>query len=44
MLTLAESQLALAALGSLRAGDRDAADLLRRLLWRVRPSITRRIG
>jgi hypothetical protein len=43
-LTLAESQLALAALGSLRAGDRDAADVLRRLLRRVQPTLTRRIG
>jgi len=33
--TLAESQLALAALGSLRAGDRDGVDVLRRLLRRV---------
>jgi len=43
-LTLAESQLALAALGSLRGGDRDAADVLRRLLRRVQPTLTRRIG
>lgn len=36
-LTLAESQLALAALASLVAGERDAVDVLRRLLRRVRP-------
>jgi hypothetical protein len=41
VLTLAESQLALAALC---AGDRDAGDVLRRLLRRVRPTLTRRIG
>lgn len=35
-LTLAESQLALAALGSLRAGDRDALGVLQRLLRRAR--------
>ncbi len=38
-LTLAESQLALAALGSLCAGDRDAIGVLRRLLRKVRPSL-----
>ena len=36
-LTLAESQLALAALASLTAGERDAIEVLRRLLRRVRP-------
>jgi hypothetical protein len=36
-LSLAESQLALAALASLCAGGRDANQLLRRLLRRVRP-------
>ena len=36
-LTLAESQLALAALASLCAGERDSVDVLRRLLRRVRP-------
>jgi len=43
-LTLAESQLALAALGSLRAGDREAVVVLQRLLRRVHPTLTRRIG
>ena len=38
LLTLAESQLALTALASLTAGERDALHLLRRLLRRVRPS------
>jgi hypothetical protein len=38
VLTLAESQLALAALASLCAGERDAVNVLRRLLRRVRPS------
>lgn len=38
VLTLAESQLALAALGSLRAGDTEAVAILRRLLRRVSPS------
>jgi hypothetical protein len=37
-LTLAESQLALAALGALRAGDRDAIKTLHLLLRRVRPT------
>jgi hypothetical protein len=36
MLTLAESQLALAALASLCAGERDAVQVLQRLLRRVR--------
>jgi hypothetical protein len=36
-LTLAESQLALAALASLCAGERSAIEILRRLLRRVRP-------
>jgi hypothetical protein len=44
MLTLAESQLALAALGSMRGGDREAVVVLQRLLRRVRPTMTRRIG
>jgi hypothetical protein len=43
-LTLAESQLALAALGSMRAGDREAVTVLQRLLRRVQPTLTRRIG
>jgi len=38
-LSLAESQLALAALASLAAGERDAIEVLRRLLRRVRPSV-----
>lgn len=38
MLTLGESQLALAALASLCAGEREALDVLRRLLRRVRPT------
>jgi hypothetical protein len=37
-LTLAESRLALAALASLCAGERDAIAVLRRLLRRVRPT------
>jgi hypothetical protein len=43
-LTLAESQLALAALGSLRAGDAEATEILRRLLRRVSPTLVRRNG
>jgi hypothetical protein len=39
ILTLAESQLALAALASLCAGERDAIQILRRLLRRVRPTL-----
>jgi hypothetical protein len=39
MLTLAESQLALAALASLCAGDGDGVDVLRRLLRRARPTL-----
>lgn len=38
-LTLGESQLALAALASLCAGERDAVGVLRRLLRRVRPIV-----
>ena len=38
LLSLAESQLALAALASLCAGERDAIQVLRRLLRRVRPT------
>jgi hypothetical protein len=37
-LTLAESHLALAALASLCAGERDSVEVLRRLLRRVRPT------
>jgi hypothetical protein len=39
ILTLAESQLALAALASICAGEREAIAILRRLLRRVRPSL-----
>jgi hypothetical protein len=38
-MTLAESQIALAALASLAAGERDAVEILRRLLRRVRPTL-----
>jgi hypothetical protein len=38
-LSPAESQLALAALASLCAGERDAIELLRRLLRRVKPTV-----
>jgi hypothetical protein len=38
-LSLAESQLALAALASLCAGDREAVGVLGRLLRRVRPTV-----
>jgi hypothetical protein len=41
-LTLAESQLALAALASLCAGERDSVEVLRRLLRRVRPTLVPR--
>jgi hypothetical protein len=44
VLTLAESQFALAALGLLRAGDASAAELVTRLLRRAHPTVTRRIG
>jgi hypothetical protein len=43
-LSLAESQLALAALASLSAGERDAVEVLRRLLRRVRPTVVPRFG
>jgi hypothetical protein len=43
-LSLAESQLALAALASLCAGERDAIAVLRRLLRRVRPTLVPRVG
>ena len=43
-MTLAESQLALAALASLCAGERDAIAILRRLVRRVRPTLIRHIG
>jgi hypothetical protein len=38
-MTLAESQLALAALASLCAGEREAIVILRRLIRRVRPTL-----
>jgi hypothetical protein len=38
-LTLAESQLALAALASLCAGEREAVEILQRLVRRVRPTV-----
>jgi hypothetical protein len=43
-LTLAESQLALAALASLCAGERDSLPILRALVRRVRPTLVPRIG
>ncbi len=43
-LTLAESQLALAALGALRFGDKDAVAILQRLLRRVQPTRLRPIA
>jgi hypothetical protein len=43
MMTLAESQLALAALASLCAGERSAIELLRKLLRRVRPTLLSRV-
>lgn len=44
VLTLAESQLALAALASVCCGDGEAVEILRRLLRRVRPTLTRRFA
>ena len=38
VMTLAESQIALAALASLCAGEREAIEILRRLLRRTRPT------
>ena len=43
-LTVAESQLALAALGALREGDHAAADVVRKLLRRVRPTLLPRVS
>jgi hypothetical protein len=43
-ITLSESQLALAGLVSLAAGDRDAVTLLRRMLRRVNPTVMRRMS
>jgi len=42
-MTLGESQLALAALASLCAGEREAIGLLRKLLRRVRPTLLSRV-
>jgi hypothetical protein len=39
ILTLAEAQLALAALASLCAGERDAVQILRRLVRRAKPTL-----
>jgi hypothetical protein len=44
LLTIADSQLALAALGVLREGQQDAADVLRTLLRKVRPTRVPRMG
>ena len=44
LVTLAESQLALAALASMCAGERDAVGILRRLIRRVRPTLLPRVG
>jgi hypothetical protein len=44
VMTLAESQLALAALASLCAGEREAITILRGLLRRVRPTLIRRFA
>ncbi len=43
LMTLAESQLALAALASLCAGERDAVEILRRLLRRAHPTLLREV-
>lgn len=43
-MTMAESQLALAALASMCAGEREAVQLLRKLLRRVRPTLIHQIG
>lgn len=44
VLTFAESQFALAALASMRAGDRQAVEVLRRLLRRAAPTLVRQIS
>jgi hypothetical protein len=44
VLTLTESQLALAALADLCAGSREPVEILKRLLRRARPTLVRRIG
>jgi hypothetical protein len=43
MLMVAESQFALAAVGALR-GDHDAADVVRKLLRKVRPTLLPRVS
>ena len=43
VLTMAESQLALAALASLCAGERESVELLRKLLRRVTPTLIGRV-
>jgi len=43
-MTLEQSQLALAALASLCAGDREALEVLRRLVRQVRPTLVREPG
>jgi len=43
-LSMAESQLALAALAGLCAGQRDAIQLLRRLLRRVKPTLVEKLA
>jgi hypothetical protein len=43
MMTMAESQLALAALASLCAGERGSIEILRRLLRKVQPTLVRSI-
>jgi hypothetical protein len=43
VLTIAESYLALAALGALRAGDKSAREILHRLLRRAQPTLVRRV-
>lgn len=43
-LTLAESQLALAALASLCAGERDAIAILRAVVRRAHPTLVPRVG
>ena len=42
VVTLTESQLALAALEALRDGDREGGEILRRLLRRMRPTLVTR--
>jgi hypothetical protein len=44
LLSLTESQLALAALASLCAGEREAVEILRRLVRRARPTLAGDVG